>query len=127
MSFTRKPRSKQRNLCKRPTPFLAANFLRFLELPDTSFSALLSRHRHCTGSVSAPSREKRLQRCRGFARQHAIRDFDAMVDSRMVEHREARPHRAALRIVRAVDHARHARLKYRSAAHRARLDGHVES
>jgi len=78
------------------------------------------------GSVLAAGGEERLQERSGVARANAGGDFDAVVDARMVEHGEARPHRAALGIVRAIDKARHAGLQDRAGAHRARLDGHVD-
>src|SRR6185437_9477794 len=83
--------------------------------------------RYRTESALPPGGEECLQQRGGFIGANACRDFDAVVDSRMLEDGEARVHRASLGIVGAVNEPRDARLQNRARTHRARLDCHVKS
>src|SRR5487761_1013256 len=79
------------------------------------------------GSVSAPCGKKRLEERGGFIRANPGLDFDAMVHPRMIEHREARTHRAPFGIVRAIDKTRDTGLEDRAGTHGAGLDRYIES
>ena len=79
----------------------------FLKLPDTSFHAPAPRDR-AGRPASAAGGEECLQQRGGVFGTNARRDFDAVIDSRMVEDGEARAHRASLGIIGAINEPRHA-------------------
>src|SRR5690348_8356654 len=74
----------------------------------------------------SPGCEKLAQEIRCFVLEHSRRDFDAMIEPRIIEDRKTRADCTCLRIVRAVDESRDARLNHGSGTHGAGLDGDVD-
>ena len=77
-------------------------------------------------ATAATSAEKPAQQLAALVREHATRDIDAMVVAFVLQHVEHAAGRAGLRIGRAVDHARDARMHDRTGAHHAGLERHVQ-
>src|SRR5215469_14128657 len=74
-----------------------------------------------------PRREKRLQQGSGLLRKYSRYDLHLMVQLCARQEFKAGPKRPALRVVRSIDHARHAGLHNRSRAHGAGLQRHIKS
>jgi len=82
--------------------------------------------RKCSQPRLTTSSKKILKKRGAFFRAHIWHELDAVIQLRIIKDIEATPRRAALGIVRAVNHAIDSRLHDRASAHRTWFDGDVE-